>query len=370
MKRKELTKNISIFVLAVLIIAVYKTFDSLGVLFEYIGGFFRLILPIVGAFVIAFILHPICKKLEVVFKKSKSGFVSKRCRGFAITTIYLATLLVVAGFFAIILPMLFESITELVYQMPSIIEKIGKNINSLTIGGYTFKSIVNKISIADIMSAFNLSNVHGVVQGLAGFSKGIIDVFLAIIISIYILADRAGLLETADKIFDLIIPDDKRGILKKYLNRTFVIMYRYVYCQLLDAVIVFALSFVALAIMGVKYAPILAIFIGVFNLVPYFGATIACTLAAVLTMFTASFSKGVIVAIVLIVLQQLDANLIQPRLVRESLKVKPFWVLCGVLIGGGLFGMIGVLLAVPVMALIKTIFEDFCDYRESIDKKQ
>ena len=119
MKRKELAKNISIFILAVMIIAVYKTFDSLGVLFDYIGNFFRLIFPIIGAFVIAFILHPICRKLEELFRKAKINFVASHCRGFAITSIYLATLAAVTGFFAIILPMLFESITELIYQLPS-----------------------------------------------------------------------------------------------------------------------------------------------------------------------------------------------------------------------------------------------------------
>ena len=64
----------------------------------------------------------------------------------------------------------------------------------------------------------------------------------------------------------------------------------------------------------------------------------------------------------LIILQQLDANLIQPKLVKDTLKVKPFWVLVGVLLGGGLFGMIGILLAVPVIALIKIVFEDIYDY--------
>ena len=122
-------------------------------------------------------------------------------------------------------------------------------------------------------------------------------------------------------------------------------------------------------IMGVEYAPILAIFIGVANLVPYFGATVACILSALLTLFTASLSKAVVVAIVLIILQQIDANIIQPKIVKNALKVKPFWVLCGVLVGGGLFGIAGIILAVPVIAFIKIIIEDIFDYRMVLSKR-
>ncbi len=372
MKKELLKKYIGVFILAACIIAVYKTFDSIGAVFGYIGSFFKLIIPIFLAFAIAFILHPACKKLEVAFKSLKIKFIASHCRGAAITTIYLGALAIITGFFWILLPILFESISDLVKHLPVIIEKVGKFLYSTDIAGYSLKPLLDRITIYDIISVFDLSNVQSVMQSLLGFSKSIINFVLAIIISIYILSDRAGLLNTLNKLSALVMRGEKKAVLTKYVNRTFFIMYRYIYCQLLDAVIVFVISFISLSILKVQYAPVLAMFVGVFNLVPYFGAVVACTLSALLTVFTASFSKGLVVAVVLIVLQQLDANLIQPRLVRDTLKVKPFWVLCGILIGGGLFGMIGILLAVPAIALVKTIFDDIYDYRthhiESEDK--
>ena len=362
MKNDFIKKYISIFILAVLIIAVYKTFDSIGIVFGYIGDFFGVLSPAFWAFAIAFILFPACRKLETVYKRFKPKFVSTHSRGLAITTVYLAAIAIVVGFFWILLPMVFTSITELVKQLPLVIEKIGVFLYSFEFAGYSMKPILDNITIYDFMSVFNLTNVQGVVSSLADFSMGIINIFLSIIISIYILADRASLLETTDKFFKLVIPRDKKAVLAKYVRHSFAIMYRYIYCQLLDVVIVFTLAFIALLVLGVDYAPVLALFIGVFNIIPYFGATIACALTAILTALTDSISAGVIVVIVLIVLQQLDANLIQPKLVKDTLKVKPFWVLCGVLVGGGLFGMLGILLAVPVMALIKIVFEDVYDY--------
>jgi len=365
MKREHITKNISIFILAVLIIAVYKTFDSIGEVFGYIGDFFRLLIPLFLAFAIAFILHPLCKKLEEIYRKIKFKLISAHSRGWAIVTAYFAVLALVVGFFSVLLPMLFTSITDLVQSLPGIIENVGKYLYSIEIGGYTLKPFIDKITITEVMSYFDLENIQTFVNSIAGLSKGIINVFLAIIISIYILADRIGLLNTAEKVMTLVVPKKNKAIFEKYVRKTFNIMYKYIYCQLIDVVIVFTLAFVALSLLDVEYALILAMFVGVFNLIPYFGATIACTLTALLTVFTASFSKGVLVAVVLILLQQLDANLVQPKLVKDTLKVKPFWVLFGVTIGGGLFGIIGVLLAVPVMALFKAIFEDFYDYRMS-----
>ena len=362
MNKDFIKKYISIFILAVLIIAVYKTFDSIGLVFGYIGKFFALLSPVFWAFAIAFILYPACKKLETVYKNFKLKAISKHSRGFAITTVYIGALAIVTGFFWILLPMVFDSIRELIKQLPHIIEKIGSSLYSFEFAGYSMKSVLDKITIHDVMSVFNLGNVQEVVNSLAGFSKGIINIFLAIIISVYILSDRTSLIRSAEKIFSLIITPRKKAILTKYAHHSFRIMYRYIYCQLLDVVIVFSLAFIALGLLGVNYAPVLAMFIGVFNIIPYFGATIACAFAALLTAFSASITKGIIVAIVLIVLQQLDANLIQPKLVKDTLKVKPFWVLFGVLVGGGLFGMVGIILAVPVMALFKTAFEDIYNY--------
>ncbi len=374
MKREQFTKNISYFVLAVLIIIVYKTFDSLGILFSYIADFFALLSPVFWAFAIAFILLPLCKKTETIYAKIPK--ISSHTRGFAVATVYLAALAAVGGFLAIMLPVIFGSITDFIRHLPSIIQNVADYLHSLKIGDYSLKPLLNQITIGDIMAKLNLYSVDAYVDRLAGISKGIFNVILAIIISVYILLDRAGAHRLIRRLLFLFMPKKGRDVFSKYAYQTFNIMYKYVYCQLLDMCIVAFVAFIALIIMNVQYAPILAIFIGIANLVPYFGAVVACTLTAILTVFTTSLSKGILVAIVLIVLQQIDSNIIQPRIVKNTLKVKPFWVLCGVLVGGGLFGILGIVLAVPVMALIKAIFEDVYDYHitserdEEIQEKQ
>ena len=366
MDKKLLSKYVGIFILATLIIIVYKTFDSLGIVFGYIGNFFSLLSPIFVAFAISFILYPICKKTEDWYKKSPK--LKKCARGLSIATVYLVAFIVVSAFVAIMVPVIYRSISEFVKQLPSLIESAGKYLYSLEIGGYSLRPFIEKLTIEDVMTKLDLTNVDTYVESLASFSKGIVDGVLSVIISIYILLDRAGLLITAKRLRDFFLPQKAKDIFIKYAHHSFNIMYKYIYCQLLDMCIVSVIAFVVLAVMDVKYAPILAIFIGISNLVPYFGAIVACALTCILTAFTASPTKAIIVAALLIVIQQIDANVIQPRIVKNALKVKPFWVLCAVLIGGGLFGMLGIILAVPVMALVKVIADDAYDYKMSLEE--
>lgn len=367
MKNKYLTQNIGYFILAVLIIIVYKTFDSLGEVFKHIGEFFALLSPVFGAFAIAFVLYPACKKLEDML--SKFNRISRHKRGISVAIVYFSALVVVAGFLALLFPLIYKSISDLITRLPSIVENVIAFLYSVKLGGYSLKPMLDTVTINDIVNTANLTDIDLYLNSITSVSKWLIDVLLSVIISIYILLDRAGFLKTVRRVTALIIPEKGKEAISKYAYQSFSIMYKYVYCQLIDMLVVATLAFCTLMIMGVEYAPILAIFIGVANLVPYFGATVACILSALLTLFTASLSKAVVVAIVLIVLQQIDANIIQPKIVKNALKVKPFWVLCGVLVGGGLFGIAGIILAVPVIAFIKIIIEDIFDYRRVLSKR-
>jgi len=368
MKHEQLSKNISYFILAVCIIAVYKTFDSIGTLFAYIGDFLSLLSPIFWAFAIAFVLYPLCKKLEIFYSKSKK--LASHAKGYAVATVYIIAFTVLAGFLAIMLPIIFKSVTDFIRHLPAITESIKENLNTTKIGNYSLDYFVERITVTEVVEEYELNNVNTYVSGFTTMSKSLVNFALSIIISVYILLDRASFLTIIRKLTTMFFPPKGREVFTKYTKQTFNIMYKYIYCQLLDVCFVAVIALIALLIMGVDYAPILAIFIGVANLVPYFGATIACALTALLTVVTTSLSKGIVVAVVLIVLQQIDSNIIQPRIVKNALKVKPFWVLCGVIVGGGLFGMLGILLAVPVMALIKVIFEDFYDYHLSLSKEK
>jgi predicted PurR-regulated permease PerM len=123
------------------------------------------------------------------------------------------------------------------------------------------------------------------------------------------------------------------------------------------------LATIAMLIMKVKYAPLLGFIIGLFNIIPYFGAIIAIAIAGIITLITGGFSQTIIMLVVVIILQQIDANVINPRIVGKSLKISPLLVIFAVTVGGAYFGIIGMFLAVPVIAILRIIVEEFIDYK-------
>ena len=115
--------------------------------------------------------------------------------------------------------------------------------------------------------------------------------------------------------------------------------------------------------MNVKYAVLLGLMIGVFNIIPYFGAIVASGIAIVITIFTGGFGQALIMAIVVIVLQQIDANVINPKIVGSSLKLSPILIIFAVTIGGAYFGILGMFLSVPIVAIIKILVLDYIELK-------
>lgn len=366
---KELKKYLGIFILGVALIAVYKTFDNFGHVVSWGQHLLSLLTPFVIGFCIAYVLYIPCRKIEELCQKTRVAFVVKRRRGIAVASIYLIFLAAVSLLLVSIIPALVKSITEFVDQLPSIIQGAVNWFNSLgiyNINDVTIQKLLSNdlISIDKILGGFSFDNMNKYAKGVMSFGTGVFNAFMGIIISVYILIDRQSLKQTFRRFVRSYISEKHREFFGRYLKKINQFINLYIYCQLVDALIIFILSFLTLTIMRVKYAPLLALMVGAFNLIPYFGAITATVLAAVITVFTKSFTSGIIVAVVLIVLQQLDANFIQPKLLSGSLNVKPFWVILGIITGGGLFGVLGIFLAVPIFALLRIILIDVLEMRE------
>jgi predicted PurR-regulated permease PerM len=121
---------------------------------------------------------------------------------------------------------------------------------------------------------------------------------------------------------------------------------------------------VALLILGVDYAPLFGFAIGIANLVPIFGAIVAGVLVALFSAVTDGFWSGVLVGVIILAIQQIDANVLQPRIVGKGVGVQPLYTLIAITVGGGLFGFWGVILGVPIAASLQLILTDIMDEHE------
>ena len=140
-----------------------------------------------------------------------------------------------------------------------------------------------------------------------------------------------------------------------YLCRISDIFYSYIYSALIDALIVAISCTVLFLIIGVDYAPIFGFLVGAANLIPYFGATISGIGVAIFTAITGGIGKALIVGASILVLQQLDGNVIQPKIIGKNVGIHPLYTLIAITVGGGLLGFGGILIGVPIAATVQML---------------
>ena len=367
LKFQELKKYLGIFILAVAVIIVYKTFDNFGYIIDFFAKIISLLTPFFIGAAIAFVLLPLCKKIERLLKKTNVGFLRKYRRGFSVLAVFIIVIAAIVLIMVAIIPQLIDSITRFIEQAPTMFYSLSEWLKSLRFfpKNITVSDILNNnmFPIGNILDSFELRNMNKYARGVMNFGTTMFNFLLGIIISVYILLDRRQIKRGYMRFARLFFPDKFRKGLHFYSKSVADFINRYIGCQLLDACIVFLLCLIALTIMKNEYAAVIALMVGSFNLIPYFGAFIAVLISALITLVTNGFMSAVILIAVLIVLQQIDANIIQPRLVASQLSIKPLWVIFGVILGGGLFGIIGMFIGVPIVALLKIIISDIIEQK-------
>ena len=362
MKEKFTGKYLWIFITGVLLIAVYKTFDNIEILFGWFLYLLGILAPVGAAFGIAFLLYPLAVHAERLLSKCKPALIKKNARPIGVIAVYAVIIAFLITVPSLIIPYIAKSVNELVVQFPGIFDKIMQFLSENNISSEIF---TNHISVKKLISGISFESISKYISRIAGAGSAVFDIFVSVILSLYILIDRKSFKSGTMRIVRLYVKPEIRKTAGRYLRLTVDFIYKYICCQVIDGAVVMVLSSVMLAVMKVKYPLALGIFMGFMNLIPYFGAITACVVITVITMCFAGFMKGVWVLVALIVLQQIDANLIQPVIVKENLSVKPFWVLVGILVGGALFGIIGILLAVPFAAIAQIIIDDVLTNREN-----
>ena len=216
----------------------------------------------------------------------------------------------------------------------------------------------------DIGAYLSTDRILGYINTVIGVFGAVFNIFVTIVISIYILLQRKDIKEFLKKLGKSMFDESAYTRLSKYFTTSNKILLDFIYCQIIDAIIIGILVSIALTIIGVKYSILLGFFIGLFNIIPYFGAIIAIAVAVLITVFTGGVQQALIMAVTVIILQQIDANIINPKILGDGLKISPILVIFAVTIGGEFFGVIGMFLSVPVIAILKLLIVDFIEIRE------
>ena len=368
MKSNNIKKWLYWFSLAVAVIVIYKFLDNFTAIGEFLSNLIGILMPFIMGILIAYILYIPCKKIEECFKNTKLKILKKKSRTLSIFTCYLILAIILFILINVILPPIIVSVGDLLNNLPGYYSGLTNFVNSLpedaTLQKLNLQEIINQISSIDLAKYLSIESITRYIKGAISVASGIFDVFVTLIISIYTLAEREKILGFLKRVGLALFKEDTYKVVSKYFKRTNEIFFNFISGQIIDAVIVGVITTIAMAIMKVKYAALLGFMIGLFNLIPFFGAIVAVAIAIFITICTGGISKAIWLAIVVIILQQIDANIINPKILGDKLKISPILVIFSVAFAGAYFGVLGMFLAVPVIAMLKLIINDYLEYKQ------
>lgn len=351
--------------IGIVLIIVYKLLDNFTGIGGWIGNLFSVLAPFLEGILIAYILYTPCKKIENIFIKSKSKFIRKHARGTSIAITYIIVIALIAWFMNVIIPTLGTSIADLISNVQNYYNSVISDSPDITIAPFIqeniLKPVVDWLQNTNFESFFTFDRIKEYLSSAMGVVKGVINIFIAVICSVYILAQRTRIIRFLNRLAKAVLTERGYERYQKYFITGNGIFFRYLSSQLVDGIVVAILTSIAMSIIGVKYSILLGTLIGISNLIPYFGAIFGVAIAIIITLLTGGWEQALIMGIVVIILQQIDANIINPKITSSSLKVSPLLIMFAVTVGGAYFGILGMFLAAPILTLIKVIVEDFIE---------
>lgn len=369
MKRFEkYYKWVAAFVFCVAVIAVYKTFDNFNDILKGIGTVLSAFSPFVAGFVIAYLLNIPAKKIDGLLKKVKKSGIQKRAWGISILIVYVLAVAIVAVVLGALLPAIYRNILDLYNNLPSytsVIEKwlndfeIVKRFNIFGDRGFDLAGMVN-----NVFKSIDMTQFGKYAQGVFSMTSGVFNSFIAIVASVYMLLSKEKLTNGFLRLLNAIFKKETVTSMVVHARRINDVFTNYLYSRLICSAVMAVVCGAVLSIMKVKYAVILGLFIGAMDMIPYFGSIIACVITALVTLITGGFWKMLWTSVVLLVLQQIDGNVLGPKIMGDSLEISPLLIVLAVSVGGTLFGFVGMLLSVPVAAILRAIAMEYLEEYE------
>ena len=341
----------------------------------------QVISPLLLGFAIAYLLSPICHFFERIL--SKNALLSKKqslCQNISILMTFLLLILGVVFLGSLLLSTLTKSIQVLRFEdlfqgiedFASTIEKFYSDLyvrlGNLPIGGEDAKEAVQLLLQKAVVFFQNMGN--SVFSSLGSLAGALSTLVFGIIFSLYFLADGQKILSYWARIFRLLFGERRLEKLRRFFIDADRVFAGYLRGQIIDGTIMAVLVSVSLSVLQVRYAVVIGVLTGFGNLVPYVGPFIAYGLTALVCLVYGDFTKILPALIALFVIQTIDGNVINPRLLSQNIDVHPLVVIIALIIGGSLGGFLGIFLAAPVASLIKLELDKFMERKVSMRREE
>ena len=369
------SKNIKKIVFIILCGAIiFAAAQNIGIIISTLSRIIGVFSPIIAALCIAFVLNILLTALETkVFKfmdKSHKRFVLKLKRPLCLVLTYLLALGVVALLILVIIPDIIDTVTYLANKLPILVNDSKVYIESLL-----DKFNLSQVDLPDIKinwSAIGKTIVNwisgstneifgGAVNITTSVFSGVFDTIFSFVISVYILAQKERIGRFTKRVIEAFIPEKGTSLIYHVSGKTYDLFAKFIGGQLTEALILGSLCFIGMSILRIPNALIISVLICVTALVPIVGATIGVITGFLLIVISEPI-KAVIFILFFLILQQVEGNLIYPKVVGKAVGIPGILVVSAVLVGGNIGGVFGALIAVPTTAVIYTLLREVVDW--------
>ncbi|MCL2376991.1 MAG: AI-2E family transporter [Defluviitaleaceae bacterium] len=364
---RKLKELLPFFILAFGIIVMYRVSGEMEFFFSTIQRAWEIVLPFIYGFILAYIVNMPMGGVQRLLAKSSNKFILKKQRMLSVIIVAILFLGLIALALNFIIPAIVDSVTFFIAQTPTYWANIVyfvESFNEMELFGWYVNAETIFVFLGDMFADFNLEDLIQPLTALMGVGTALFNGVIAFISTIYVLIEK-------DKFKAFMHKTLKAFSTEGFYTTTMVIVTRlnhnfrqYIRTQTIDGIILGTMATIFLWIIGSPFAIILGIMLGIVNYIPYFGSIFGTLVAVIVVAFTQGIGMGAIAAIALFIIQQIDANIVQPRLMSGSFSLSPLLVIISITVGGAMAGIMGMLVAIPIVAVLKDIFDSIVEYYE------
>lgn len=358
----------TIAVYAFLVVAACLLFKAGIERFDVIWGWFKKIIgylfPFIYGFVLAYLLSPLVRRIEKPLKK-RTRLKPKACRGIAMACAYLLVAVVIGIFGMVVGPVLAESTAQLVGNVSVYTKKINELINQLIayIPDETISQEVRSAltQVFDVLYDFIAGFLTQVVSITTRVVSSVIEVVMGIIISVYMLSDKERLIAQFKKVSSALLPEKAYRQLIRVAHDSNQKFSGFITGKIVDSTIIGILCAVGMLIFRMPFVALVSLIIGITNVIPYFGPIIGAVPGVILVLIGGDLMQALFFAIFVLALQQFDGNILGPAILGQSTGLSAMWVVFAILLFGGLYGFVGMIIGVPLLAVIFGVLRGIVD---------
>jgi len=369
LKKKQIRVFLSRLLLAMLVIIFYKIVMNVSDVMIWLKSFTKVLIPFFYGFVIAYLLNIPCSALERRLNRLKTGPFQKSSRGISVFIIYALFISIVVLVINKGIPLLQRSILDFITNFNTYYNNAITAIEQLPLEKFGLSDKLEEIlptqtAWKNVLEGVGLKEVMGSLNAVLGVTSHIFSGFITIVSSVYFLLETHNVTFQIKKLMDLFLHERIRKVAYRYgaiINDSFK---KFIVCQLLDSLILCTITTIEFTILGSRYSLALGVMLGICNIVPYFGSIFGSIGVVIIIACTSGINTGALAGLVLLITQQIDGNVIQPKLMGNSFSLSPALIVIGITVGGAMAGIWGMVLAVPVVHILKTIAGDIIAAKE------